>query len=438
MHIAGELTVPAAAAQRGPVRRLALRSTGVLVILLVMALATVLIASALLFRSAVQSSLESLEGAHARHSLLLALRLDPVAGNANAARLQELDNQLREADAVRQRQLAQTRRYIDGGTVVLACLAWLGITCLGALALLFFSRLASDIDAVRARALAIVVGDRTPGRPLARTDELGELSRAVDSLALALGRHERDLEIERRHVMHHEKLAAIGSMAAGVLREIGNPIAAIDGYARALTEAQRNGELVAAPGAWCEPQMILHETDRLLGITHGISELADAPASQCQLTSLNEIVTQSLALLRYEPRLEGVAVVATLDPQLPAVMAVADRLVQLLTNLVINAADATSALPAHTARIEVATRAAEGGVELRVGDNGGGMNDVVLARAFEPLFTTKPAGRGTGLGLPLCRSIAQDHGGRIALDSALGAGTRVTVWLPLEGAATPG
>jgi two-component system, NtrC family, sensor kinase len=432
MASAGELSVPAIVPGPRASRRLRLRATGVLVILVVMALATVLVTSALLFRSAVQSSLESLEGAHARHSLLLALRLDPVAGNANAARLQELDNQLREADTVRQRQLAQTRRYIDGGTVVLACLAWLGITCLGALALLFFSRLASDIDGVRARALAIVIGDRTPGRPLARTDELGELSHAVDSLALALGRHERDLEIERRHVMHHEKLAAIGAMAAGVLREIGNPIAAIDGYARALTDAQRSGELVAAPGVWCDPRMIQDETARLLAITHEISELAAAPASQCQLTSLNEIATQSLALLRYEPRLEGVAVAAALDPQLPAVMAVADRLVQLLTNLVINAADATAALPPHTARIDVATRGAAGGVELCVADNGCGMNEVVLERAFEPLFTTKPAGRGTGLGLPLCRSIAQDHGGRITLASTLGEGTRVTVWLPLE------
>jgi two-component system, NtrC family, sensor kinase len=432
MTVAAEPTGPAALAAPGPKRRFPLRATGRLAIVAVMALATLLVASALVFRGAVQSSLETLEGAHARHSLLLALRLDPVAGNANAARLQALDNELRESDAARQRQLAQTRRYVDGGTVVLACLAWLGITCIGALALLFFSRLATDIDAVRARALAIVIGDRGPGRPLTRTDELGELSLAVNSLALALGRHERDLEIERRHVMHHERLAAIGSMAAGVLREIGNPIAAIDGYARALADAQRQGELVAAPGAWCEPRMILDETARLLAITHEISELAAAPASQCQLTNLNEIVTQSLALLRYESRLEAVAVAATLDPQLPALLAVADRLVQLLTNLMINAADATAALPPHTARIEVATRADEGGVELCVADNGCGMNEVVRERAFEPLFTTKPAGRGTGLGLPLCRTIAQDHGGRIALESAPGAGTRVTVWLPLE------
>src|SRR4051812_12309296 len=128
MTAAAELTAAAALPRQHTPRRIGLRATGLLAILAVMALATLLVASALLFRGAVQSSLESLEGAHARHSLLLALRLDPIAGNTNAARLRELDGQLRESDAVRQRQLAQTRRYIDGGAVVLACLAWLGIT----------------------------------------------------------------------------------------------------------------------------------------------------------------------------------------------------------------------------------------------------------------------------------------------------------------------
>jgi two-component system, NtrC family, sensor kinase len=75
-----------------------------------------------------------------------------------------------------------------------------------------------------------------------------------------------------------------------------------------------------------------------------------------------------------------------------------------------------------------------------VSDNGCGMSDAVRKRAFEPRFTTKPAGRGSGLGLPLCRSIALDHGGRIELESTAGKGTRTTVWLPFDasGAATLG
>lgn len=422
--------VPAAARARPAPRRLPLRATGLLAILGVMVLAMLLVAAALVFRGAVRGHLDAVEQADARWATVLQLRAQETAAAGDGARLRDADQELRRIGGDRAAHLEASRQLIDGGTVVMACIAWLGITCIGALALLFFSRLATDIGAVRARALAILTGDRGRGRALERNDELSDLARALDELAEALDRRERDLDIQRRQVMHQEKLAAVGSMAAGVLREIGNPIAAIDGLARALAEAQRGGEAVAPGAAWFDPAQILHETSRLAAITHEISELAAAPAAQWQLASLNEVVAKSLALLRYEPRLEGVAVVPALDPQLPAVMGIADRLVQVVMNLVVNAADAVAALPPRTGRIEVATHRVDGGMALCISDNGSGMSEAVRERAFEPLFTTKAAGCGTGLGLPLCRSVVHEHGGRIDLDSAPGQGTRVRVWLP--------
>jgi two-component system, NtrC family, sensor kinase len=386
-------------------RRMSLRANGLLAIVAVIVLAVLLVLATLVFRGVVEGELAAVQQAGSRESALL--------------------------------HLAVARNDIDLGTVLIACLAMLGIMLIGALALLFFSRLGTDIAAVRARALAILNGDRSRGQPLARNDELGDLAQAVDSLAEALGRHEREREIERRQVTHHEKLATIGSMAAGVVRDIGNPIAAIDGYARAIADAHRAGQALPAGAEWAAAGQILNETMRLVAITREISALAATPASQRQLASLNEIVTQAVGLMRYEPRLEGAAVTTTLDPQLPAIEAVADRLVLLLVNLISNAADATADLPARSARIELATRSAAGGVELSVSDNGCGMSDAVRERAFEPLFSTKTEGRGTGLGLPLCRSIAQDHGGRISLQSEAGKGTRVIVWLPISSRGEP-
>ena len=432
------LSPPPAAGPVSVPRRMPLRATGLFAILGIMVLAILLVASALLFRGVVESHLAAVERTQTQKMTLLRHGLEAAAVGADAARLQQLEQQLRQLQTEEAQHLAEARHHIDASTVAIACLVWLGITSIGAVAMLFFSRLAVDIGAVRSRALAIVTGNRNRSQPLARNDELSDLAQALDHLADTLWRHERDLEIERRHVMHQEKLAAIGSMAAGVLREIGNPIAAIDGYARAMMEAHEQQGSGAAGTPWLDPGLIIHETARLAAITHEISELAAAPASQWQLVSLNEVVAKSIALLRYEPRLEYVAVVPELDPQLPAVMAIADRLVLLLINLITNAADATAALPVRTARIGLATRRADGGVELSVSDNGCGMTAGVLERAFEPLFTTKPPGRGTGLGLSLCRSIVHDHKGRVSLESVAGQGTLARVWLPLDetGAAT--
>jgi len=385
--------------------RLPLRAVGALGILALVTLTTLMVAAALLFRGAVQSHLQQLEDATVRHERLL--QRQAAAGDADPDRTAALEAQLRAAAGERAEHLATTRHYIDGTTVTLASLGWFGITTIGALALVFFSRLAGDIVAVRGRAHAILLGERLAATPLARRDELGELSQAVEELADALGRRERELAQERRHAMHQEKLATIGAMAAGVIREIGNPIAAIDGYARALLETRttqppEDGGMLRA---------ILQETARLVTISREISTLAAAPGAQWQLASLNEIVRQTLGLLRYEPRLADVRITTALDPQLPAVMAYPDRLLQMLTSLVVGAAEACAGLPRHVAEIVVATRAVAGGVALTMESNASGGREL-------------PA-------LPLCRSMVEAHGGRISVVARPEGGTRVVVWLPL-------
>lgn len=376
-------------------RRRPLRAVGVAGAVGVVLLVIVLVASALLLRDRVESHLAGIER-----------------------------EQAGQASSVIAQHVADARKDARSSVIAMACLASFGIMAIGALAMMFFSRLVADIGLLGTRAQSIVVGDRRRGPALARNDELGDLSGALDSLADALDKHERDLEIERRHVMHQEKLATIGAMAAGVVRSIGNPIAAIDGYARGLL-SRHDASVGDAPAL----KDILRETDRLIAAIHEISALAAPPAAQAQLANLNEIVSQSVALLRFEPRLEGVNVTRNLDPQLPALVAVADRLVLLTTSLIINAADAMPGRPQREARIDVSTRCAGAGVELCVADNGCGMTREVLERAFEPLFTTKPAGRGTGLGLPLARAIALEHGGDITIQSTAGQGTLVRVRL---------
>lgn len=115
---------------------------------------------------------------------------------------------------------------------------------------------------------------------------------------------------------------------------------------------------------------------------------------------------------------------------MPAAWAVPDHVTQVVMNLLLNAADALAEAPDADSHIVVSTGVAGELVRLEVADNGCGMAPEVLARAFDEAFTTKPVGRGSGIGLFMCKALVERGGGRIAIASAPGAGTRVEVDLP--------
>lgn len=319
------------------------------------------------------------------------------------------------------------RVQVRRDAIVLVVTGLVGISILGVAILRFLARLSTELTAVRLRAVDIVDGKVSP--PAAPLDEVGQLSAAIDQLAASLAARRGELEIERRKRFHEEKMAAIGSLAAGVLTEIGNPIAAIDGFARAMKDAEAarpDGEREAS-----RADAILEQTARLLVIARQIEEFTAPRPLQRQLVDVNGVVEAALGFLRYDDAMRPIRVDLALDRQLPAVIGIPDRLVQLVMNLVGNAADALEGRRRGEAWVSIATRRAADAVVLEIADNGSGMREEVRARAFEPFFSTKPHGQGTGLGLPLCSSIVEDHGGRIHVESAPGRGTSVTIRLPL-------
>jgi two-component system NtrC family sensor kinase len=305
----------------------------------------------------------------------------------------------------------------------------LGIALIGAVVVLFFARITSDLEALRLRAADIIAGRRRRPIPVTRPDEVGALTGAINELAAALEARERELELERRKGFHHEKMAAIGNLAAGVLTEIGNPIAAIDGFARSLRDELRGGRALDGDGAGRIDE-ILEQAARLTTIAHEISEISAPQPQQRQLVDLNAVVQNAIRLLHYDTRARAVGIVMDLDHQLPAIWGMAEKLSHLVMNLAGNAIDAMGDYRAGEPGITITTTGKAGGIVLEVADRGEGMSDAVRSRAFEPFFSTKPAGQGTGLGLPLCQSIVAEHGGTIGLDSAPGRGTRVTVTFP--------
>jgi two-component system, NtrC family, sensor kinase len=380
----------------------------------------------------------SLDGVNA--AMAVATR-DPSKASMNRL-IQELSKSkteftlLTELSKDKQRRLSenyQKRSNTVGLTVLL--LGMLGLGCLGAIAGVFFRRLTEDLHSLQIRALEIVKGYRGEPIPITRHDEVGQLMAAVNHMASDLDTREKELMVERQKYFHQEKMAAIGSLAAGVAHEIGNPIAAISGIAQAMTERRAvsmdSCSECASPKD-CNPELIQTQIQRLAAITREISNFASPRQAEPQLLDLNGLLRSTSSLIRYDKRLQRVTLQLDLDSQLPAIYGVADQLTQVIMNLLINAMDAMEGMSDRVPAITISTRVAGDRVCLTVADNGHGMEAEVLRRACEAFYTTKPAGKGTGLGLSLCYSIMQTHGGSLELASAPGVGTSAQVFLPLD------
>jgi signal transduction histidine kinase len=133
--------------------------------------------------------------------------------------------------------------------------------------------------------------------------------------------------------------------------------------------------------------------------------------------------------MRYDKRMNRVSLQLHLDSQLPAIYGVADQLTQVIMNLLINAADALSSREEGSREIILRSGLSGENICFTVADNGGGMDQRTLERAFEAFYTTKS--KGTGLGLSLCYSIITGHGGTIEIGSVPNEGTQVRIFLPL-------
>ncbi|UUC49520.1 sensor histidine kinase [Pseudomonas citronellolis] len=227
-------------------------------------------------------------------------------------------------------------------------------------------------------------------------------------------------------LIHSERLASIGRLAAGVAHEIGNPITGIACLAQNLREEREgDGELTEISG------QILEQTKRVSRIVQSLMSFAHAGGKQvaAEPVCLADVTQEAISLLSLNRRSVEVQFFNLCDPD-HWVEGDAQRLAQVLINLLSNARDAS---PPGGA-IRVRSEASENTVDLIVEDEGSGIPKSIIDRLFEPFFTTKDPGKGTGLGLALVYSIVEEHYGQITIDSPADpereCGTRIRVTLP--------
>jgi len=222
-----------------------------------------------------------------------------------------------------------------------------------------------------------------------------------------------------------EKLAAIGTLAAGVMHEINNPLATIAACAESLELSQEDAPPALRDGL----RLIQSEVARCKGITDSLLDFSRPKATDKTLVDVNAAIERTLFVLKHHSRFKKLTVETQLDPSLGAVvLANEEQLVQVFMALLINAMDAMR----EQGTIELRTRRGEDPqtVVAEVVDHGEGIRRADLPKIFEPFYTTKPPGRGTGLGLSICYAIVAEHGGRIEVDSTPGEGSVFRIVLP--------
>ena len=290
------------------------------------------------------------------------------------------------------------------------------------------------IQLLRDKARATGSGDFGAPLVLKQHDELGELAHELNGMCDRLADAQQRLatETEARiaaleQMRHTDRLTTMGQLASGVAHELGTPLSVIIGRAEMLASEDTPGDRVAE-GA----KVVLDQAHRMAALIRQLLDFSRRQGPRFGLASLRAIAARTVDILGAFARKRGV----TLELQAsdaPLLIPVDEHQIQqALTNLIMNAVQAT----ASGERVTVNLAAADGPdgsrwVHVNVEDHGAGIPAEDLSRIFEPFFTTKSVGEGTGLGLSVAYGIVHEHGGRIDVTSSVGRGSRFAIVLPL-------
>ncbi|MFH0994913.1 MAG: ATP-binding protein [Pseudomonadota bacterium] len=238
----------------------------------------------------------------------------------------------------------------------------------------------------------------------------------------ALRKKSEEVRTMSQQLWQSAKLATMGELAASIAHELNNPMSTVCLRIEAL-----QSQIPPDDPKQQTLKIIDQELDRMANLVANLLQFSRRSQRQISTINVCEEIEKTLELIHYHLRNHRISVVREFSPDVPVIHADRQQLRQLFLNLCSNASDAMPQGGTLTLRVMK-----EAGVLIEVRDTGEGILPENIQKVMEPFFTTKPEGKGTGLGLPICRRIAQEHGGEFEITSEVGLGTTVRICFPLK------
>ena len=263
--------------------------------------------------------------------------------------------------------------------------------------------------------------------PLSKDEEMRVLQNTFKDMVASMVR--RRAEAENR-LIQSEKQASVGRLAAGVAHEINNPLTGVLTFTHMLLRRKDIEDDIRS-----DLQTIAESTERVRKIVKGLLDFSRQIKLDKEPTEINRLVGSAISLMDNQALVKGVTITFNPGENLPMLTLDRNQFQSVLLNMIINALDATE--PGGTINIYTATGLSASdtghkGVEITIADTGCGIPADNLDKLFDPFFSTKEVGQGTGLGLSVSYGIVQRHGGTIRVQSELGKGSTFFIWIPIE------
>ena len=241
----------------------------------------------------------------------------------------------------------------------------------------------------------------------------------------------RDLSEKRileKQLIHTQKMESIGTLAAGIAHEVGNPLASIS----ALVQVVRRGS--DDPFVKEKLGLVKNQVTRISKIIRDLVDFSRPSNYELQVTDINQSLQEAVAITKVGTNAKDIEFNLNLSEDVPSLPLIPDQIQQVFLNILINAVDAFSGIKPNQKEklIDVESKVDEDWVELLFSDNGPGIKEEDLNKVFEPFFTTKEKGKGTGLGLWVSYGIVKSFQGDLKVESSAGNGTVFKLTLPIE------